>query len=87
MRTDAREVVVTAGANIYTDQPLLYAFFSLALGLAGDLGIAISLATEGTLVRWRLIAQLRGCPNADDVSSIAVNASFNSHSLDHPQES
>lgn len=50
-----------------TDQPLLYAFFNLAMAIAGDLGIAISLAAEGTLVRSRLHTELSGYPNADEV--------------------
>ncbi|KAK0787803.1 hypothetical protein LTR91_019700 [Friedmanniomyces endolithicus] len=49
------------------DQPLLYAFFDLALSIAGDLGIAISLATEGSLVKSRLASGLSGTLNADEI--------------------
>lgn len=59
----------------YADQPLLYAFFYLALALAGDLGIATSLAAEGTLVRSKLTTQLDGYTNADEVRCSIVPAS------------
>jgi hypothetical protein len=49
------------------DQPLLYAFFNLAMALAGDLGIAVSLAAQGTLVRSKLNHQLSGYTNADEM--------------------
>ncbi|KAK5120023.1 hypothetical protein LTR85_007099 [Meristemomyces frigidus] len=49
------------------DQPLLYAFYDLALCIAGDLGIAISLATESSLVRSRLHTKLSGYNNAAEV--------------------
>lgn len=50
------------------DQPLLYAFYDLALCIAGDLGIAISLAMEGSLVRSDLHSKLSGYANGDEVS-------------------
>ncbi|KAJ5611889.1 MFS general substrate transporter [Penicillium herquei] len=49
------------------DQPLLYAFFGLSLAVAGDLGIAISLAAEGNLVRMKLNDQLHNYPNAAEI--------------------
>ncbi|KAK3990767.1 hypothetical protein QBC44DRAFT_368739 [Cladorrhinum sp. PSN332] len=49
------------------DQPLLYAFFGLSLALSGDLGIEISLAAEGTLVRYQLNNKLRGYPNSGEI--------------------
>ncbi|KAL3489021.1 major facilitator superfamily domain-containing protein [Aspergillus germanicus] len=49
------------------DQPVLYAFFNLALAVSGDIGIAISLAAEGTLVRSKLNASLGGNGNADEI--------------------
>ena len=57
-----------SNANSFTDQPLLYAFFDLAMAIAGDLGIAISLAAEGNLVRSKLMVQLSGYSNAEEVS-------------------
>ncbi|KAK0344089.1 hypothetical protein LTR59_009843 [Friedmanniomyces endolithicus] len=51
----------------WINQPLLYAFFDLALSIAGDLGIAISLATEGSLVKSRLASGLSGTLNADEI--------------------
>ncbi|EPE33003.1 MFS general substrate transporter [Glarea lozoyensis ATCC 20868] len=49
------------------DQPLLYAFFGLSQAVSGDLGIAISLAAEGTLVRSKLHAKLSGYANAEEI--------------------
>ena len=40
----------------------------MAMALSGDLGIAISLAAEGTLVRARLVAKLVDYENAEEVS-------------------
>ena len=47
------------------------------MALAGDLGIAISLAAEGTLVRSKLTAKLGGYTSADEVRSITIIASCN----------
>ena len=58
-------------------QPLIYPFFYLAMAIAGDLGIAISLAAEGTLVKSKFNAQLSGYPNADEVSRMIIIASCN----------
>jgi hypothetical protein len=68
---------------------LLYAFFNLALAVSGDLGIAISLAAESTLVRLKLVAQLSGYANADEVGNNAITLVLylTLRALDDPQES
>lgn len=57
------------------------------MAVAGDLGIAISLAAEGSLVRSKLGVKLSEYANADEVSSIAVVTPSTDMPLDHPQES
>ncbi|KAK0642089.1 hypothetical protein B0T16DRAFT_516684 [Cercophora newfieldiana] len=53
--------------TIASDQPMLIAFYGLSMALYGDLGIAISLAAEGSLVRSKLQTKLGGLPDAENV--------------------
>ncbi|KAF2810816.1 uncharacterized protein BDZ99DRAFT_385719, partial [Mytilinidion resinicola] len=55
------------GGIVIRHQPLLYAFFDLGLAVSGDLGIAISLATTGALVKSNLHSRLSHYSNADEV--------------------
>lgn len=67
----------TPSLTQHSDQPLLYAFFGLSQAVAGDLGIAISMAAEGTLVRSKLNANLIGYTNAEEVGRITAITLFN----------
>ncbi|PVH81307.1 hypothetical protein DL98DRAFT_416709, partial [Cadophora sp. DSE1049] len=64
-------------------QPLLYAFFGLSQAVSADLGIAISLAAEGTMVRSKLNNKLVGYRNADEVgiSSLYEGCRLNTNAL------
>ena len=58
--------------DAHLDQSQLYAFFDLTIALAGDMGIAISLAVTHTLIKSNLTSILGDSPATDDVS-ISLN--------------
>lgn len=54
--------------NLPLDQSQLYAFFDLTIALAGDMGIAISLAVTHALIKSNLVSVLGDSPPTKDVS-------------------
>ncbi|KAH7377959.1 major facilitator superfamily domain-containing protein [Cadophora sp. MPI-SDFR-AT-0126] len=49
------------------DQSQLYAFFSLTIAIAGDLGIAVSLALTRAFIKWRLSSTLGDSETTDEL--------------------
>ncbi|PVH79779.1 hypothetical protein DL98DRAFT_588992 [Cadophora sp. DSE1049] len=65
--SEGRLLVILLSIVDKADQSQLYAFFSLTIAVAGDLGIAVSLALTRAFIKWKLSSAFGDSESTDEL--------------------